>query len=147
MELTGFIAGVIVALVMFNLLIFMLLGKLAIDIFKHIGAFNGFVANTVEKLYKIEQVSMATMQASEQFIDALEKAAGDGTGLPTTPPAQTFRTADGKHFAHTIEEFIKKLESDPEYQSLAQKIKEDLENAIGEFNDDDDDEDDKNNPF
>lgn len=148
MDINSFLAGIVLIQ---TLVIFVILGilyKTSIDFSSFKGALNGFIANASEKLYKIEQIGMATMQASETFVDALDNAMREGNGPMSGPNAQVFRTADGKHVAHSIEEFVKKLESDPEYQSLAQKIKEDLENAIGQFEDDDYDEDDENpRPF
>lgn len=84
-------------------------------------------------LSRIEQVSMATLKASEMFLDSLENFAKD------VPPT-TYKTADGKHSANTIDEFIKKLEADPEYQALAEGIRKDLEAALGDEDDEPEEE-------
>jgi hypothetical protein len=148
MDIASFMAGILVVLVLVIFVILGLLLKMTAEFSNLRGSLNGFVANVSEKLFKIEQIGMATMQASEQFVDALENAMKEGS-TPfgnTQQMQQVFRTADGKHVAHSIDEFVKKLESDPEYHNLADKIKEDLENAIGDFNDDDDDDDDEDSP-
>jgi hypothetical protein len=140
MDIVSFLAGIVLVQTFAIFGIIGMLYKTSTDFSGFKGALNGFIANASEKLYKIEQIGMATMQASETFVDALDNAMKEGNGVMGGPNAQVFRTADGKHVAHSIEEFVKKLEADPEYQSLAQKIKEDLENAINEFDDDDDEE-------
>jgi hypothetical protein len=141
MDMVSFLAGLAVVLTVVIFFILGLLVKLTIEFANLRGSLNGFVANVSEKLFKIEQLGMATMQASETFVDALENAMKEGTSTFGTQPPQVFRTADGKHIAHSIDEFVKKLETDPEYRTLADKIKEDLENAIGEFDDEDDEDD------
>jgi hypothetical protein len=145
MDINSFLAGVVLIQTFVIFVILVILYKVSVDFSSFKAALNGFIGNASEKLYKIEQIGIATMQASEQFVDALDNAMGENTGSMGGPNKQVFRTADGKHVAHSIEDFVKKLESDPEYQSLAHKIKEDLENAIGQFEDDVDEEDDENN--
>lgn len=147
MDIVSFLAGIVLVQTLAIFAILAMLYKTSVDFSGFKGALNGFIANASEKLYKIEQIGMATMQATETFVDALDNAMKDGNGSAGNPTTQVFRTADGKHVAHSIEEFISKLEADPEYQSLAQKIKEDLENAISEFDDDDDDDDEPTRPF
>jgi hypothetical protein len=141
MDIVSFLAGILVVLVLVIFVILGLLLKMTSEFSNLRGALNGFIANVSEKLFKIEQIGMATMQASETFVDALDNAMKEGS-VPFSNNQQIFRTADGKHIANSIDEFIKKLESDPEYHNLADKIKEDLEDAIGNFNDDDEDEED-----
>lgn len=143
MDIASFLAGILVVLTLVVFVILGLLLKMTSEFSNLRGSLNGFVANVSEKLFKIEQIGMATMQASETFVDALENAMKEGsTPFGNSQQTQVFRTADGKHIAHSLDEFVKKLESDPEYRNLADKIKEDLENAIEDFNDDDDDDDD-----
>jgi CHASE3 domain sensor protein len=144
MDIVSFLAGILVVLVLVIFVILGLLLKMTSEFSNLRGALNGFIANVSEKLFKIEQIGMATMQASETFVDALDNAMKEGS-VPFSNNQQIFRTADGKHIANSIDEFIKKLESDPEYHNLADKIKEDLEDAIGNFNDDDD-EDEEDSP-
>jgi hypothetical protein len=141
MDIVSFLAGILVVLVLVIFVILGLLLKMTSEFSNLRGALNGFIANVSEKLFKIEQIGMATMQASEAFVDALDNAMKEGS-VPFNNNQQIFRTADGKHIANSIDEFITKLESDPEYHNLADKIKEDLEDAIGNFNDDDDDDED-----
>jgi hypothetical protein len=140
MDMVSFLAGITVVLTVAIFFILGLLVRLTTEFSNLRGSLNGFVANVSEKLFKIEQIGMATMQASETFVDALENAMKEGTVPMGGPQQQVFRTADGKHTAYTIDEFVKKLEADPEYKHVADKIREDLENAIGEFEEDDDDD-------
>lgn len=134
MDIIGFLTGIVVveSLILMSVLLVVL--KILYDISFIKGA---FVSTFTEKLHKLEQIGLATMKACETFVDALENATQPtGDNMP-----QVFRTADGKHVATSIEEFIKKLEADPEYQTLADTIKNDLENEINMDDDDDDDED------
>jgi hypothetical protein len=131
MDLMGFLAGIVIVESLILITILLVILKILYDISFIKGA---FVSTVTEKLHKIEQIGLATMKACETFVDALENAM---QGSPENMP-QVFRTADGKHTATSIEEFIKKLEADPEYQNLADTIKNDLENAINTDDDDDD---------
>lgn len=140
--------AIILVIVIIQFIFIFFLAALVAKIMSDVSYIRGaFISSVVEKLNKLEQIGLATMKASETFVDALENAMKDGVMPHSAAMHQVFRTADGKHMAHSIEDFIKKLEADPEYQNLAEKIKTDLENAINSSDEDinfeDDEEDDE----
>lgn len=96
---------------------------------------------------KIEQMSQATMQASENFVDALGEATADIEKQQGTQGfLQVFRTQDGKHIAPSMDKLIEKLKNDPNYRQMNDSDMDELRRLF-EDNADDDDEDEPKEPW
>ena len=96
---------------------------------------------------KIEQMSQATMQASENFVDALGEATADIEKQQGTQGfLQVFRTQDGKHVAPSMDKLIEKLKNDPNYSEMNDSDMDELRRLF-EDNTDDDDEDEPKEPW
>lgn len=98
---------------------------------------------------KIEQMTQATMQASEDFVDALHKVAEEQDQRMQMPPTgffKVFKSEDGRHSASSFEELIKKMRNDPNYTKMSDKDIEELRRLFEE-NGRDEDEDDNNEPW
>lgn len=97
---------------------------------------------------KIEQMSQATMQASENFVEALGEAVGDqDTRTPTV--FKMFSSEDGKHTGRTYDELINKIKQDPSYKQMSEddinEIRKLFEDNLDE--DDDDSSEEPNEPW
>ena len=97
---------------------------------------------------KTQQMVQATMEASENFVEALNSATVEMEKQQQQQGPQgffqVFRTQDGKHVAPSFEKLIEKMKSDPDYQKINDKDMEELRRLFDEnSNDDEDDIDDE----
>lgn len=96
---------------------------------------------------KTQQMVQATMEASENFVDALNSATVEMDKQQQMQQQgffQVFKTQDGKHIAPSFEKLIEKMKSDPDYRKISEKDMEELRNLFEDnSNDDDDDSDDE----
>lgn len=97
---------------------------------------------------KIEQMSQATMNASETFVDSLKEVAEENNRMPPQTFFKVFRSEDGKHFANTFEELIKKMKNDPNFNRMSDQDMDELRKLFEDNSDDDDnDSDDRKEPW
>jgi hypothetical protein len=96
---------------------------------------------------KTQQMVHATMEASENFVDALNSATVEMEKQQQSQQQgffQVFRTQDGKHVAPSFEKLIEKMKNDPDYSKITDKDMEELRRLFEEnSNDDEDDIDDE----
>lgn len=96
---------------------------------------------------KTQQMVQATMEASENFVDALNSATVEMEKQQQQGPQgffQVFKTQDGKHVAPSFEKLIEKMKNDPDYQKITERDMEELRRLFEEnSNDDEDDSDDE----
>ena len=96
---------------------------------------------------KTQQMVHATMEASENFVDALNSATVEMEKQQQSQQQgffQVFRTQDGKHVAPSFEKLIEKMKNDPDYQKITEKDVDELRRLFEEnSNDDEDDIDDE----
>lgn len=110
------------------------------------------MATIVKSMYisvnKIEQMSHATMQASENFVDALSEATKDTTEQGNLHFIKMFGSADGKHVSPTVDGLIEKMKKDPSYEQLTdQDIAEIKKLFEDNVNNNDEDDDEPNEPW
>lgn len=90
---------------------------------------------------KTQQMVQATMEASENFVDALNSATVDMDRQQSHPGVfQVFKTHDGKHVAPSFEKLIEKMKNDPDYNSIAENDMEELRQLFEDNSNDDDDD-------
>jgi len=93
---------------------------------------------------KTQQMVQATMEASENFVDALNSATVEMEKQQQQQAPQgffqVFRTQDGKHIAPSFEKLIEKMKSDPDYQKITEKDMEELRRLFDENSNDDEDD-------
>ena len=94
---------------------------------------------------KTQQMVQATMEASENFVDALNSATLEMEKQQQQQQGffQVFRTQDGKHIAPSFEKLIEKMKNDPEYREASDKDLEELHRLFEEHSKDDDEDDDE----
>jgi hypothetical protein len=96
---------------------------------------------------KTQQMVQATMEASENFVEALNSATVEMEKQQQQASQgffQVFRTQDGKHVAPSFEKLIEKMKNDPDYSKITDKDMDELRRLFEEnSNDDDDDSDDE----
>ena len=96
---------------------------------------------------KTQQMVQATMEASENFVDALNSATVEMEKQQQQGPQgffQVFKTQDGKHVAPSFEKLIEKMKNDPDYQKITERDMDELRRLFEEnSNDDEDDSDDE----
>ena len=96
---------------------------------------------------KTQQMVQATMEASENFVDALNSATVEMEKQQQSQQQgffQVFRTQDGKHVAPSFEKLIEKMKNDPDYSKITEKDMDELRRLFEEnSNDDEDDIDDE----
>lgn len=96
---------------------------------------------------KTQQMVQATMEASENFVEALNSATVEmekqQQQMPPQGFFQVFRTQDGKHIAPSFEKLIEKMKNDPEYREASDKDLEELHRLFEEHSKDDDEDDDE----
>ena len=96
-------------------------------------------------------MSLATMQASENFVDALSDAVKtqDDTKSDVIPPMffRMFKSEDGKHVAPTMESLLEKMKNDPTYQQMSEKDIEELRKLFEDNSEDDDDDTESTEPW
>ena len=92
---------------------------------------------------KTQQMVQATMEASENFVDALSQAAEETEKQQSMPKGffQVFKTEDGKHIAPSFEKLIEKMKNDPDYQKITDRDMEELRKLFEENSDEDEDND------
>ena len=92
---------------------------------------------------KTQQMVQATMEASENFVDALNSATVEMEKQQQMQQQgffQVFKTQDGKHIAPSFEKLIEKMKNDPDYRKISEKDMEELRRLFEDnANDDDDD--------
>jgi hypothetical protein len=124
----GFIIGTVVLIVMMTKVITILVEMLTI----------------VKTIYiegtKTQQMVQATMEASENFVDALNSTTLE-MEKQQYPQGffQVFKTQDGKHVAPSFEKLIEKMKNDPDYQKISDKDMEELRRLFEDSSDEDDD--------
>ena len=96
---------------------------------------------------KTQQMVQATMEASENFVEALNSATVEMEKQQQQTPQgffQVFGTQDGKHVAPSFEKLIEKMKNDPDYSKITEKDMDELRRLFEEnSNDDEDDIDDE----
>jgi len=97
---------------------------------------------------KTQQMVQATMEASENFVDALNSATVEMEKQQQQQSQQgffqVFKTQDGKHIAPSFEKLIEKMKNDPEYRKISEKDMDELRRLFEDnANDDEDDNDDE----
>jgi len=92
---------------------------------------------------KTQQMVQATMEASENFVDALSQVAEETEKQQSMPKGffQVFKTEDGKHIAPSFEKLIEKMKNDPDYQKITDRDMEELRKLFEENSDEDEDND------
>ncbi len=103
------------------------------------------VKSTYISVNKIEQMSQATMQACENFVDALSDALKDQDSKvsPMSPMMfKMFSSEDGKHTAPTFDGLVEKMKKDPTYQQMSDNDIDELRKLFEDNSNDDDDDDD-----
>lgn len=92
-------------------------------------------------LNKTQQMVQATMEASENFVDALGEATKEYEQQANMRPLfQVFKSEDGKHSAPTFDQLIEKMKNDPNYRNLNDRDIEELRQLFEDNSSDDDDE-------
>lgn len=108
-------------------------------------------ATIIKSMYmsinKIEQMSQATMQASENFVDALSEAMKDTNDTNSLRFIKMFGSADGKHVSPTVDGLIEKMKRDPNYQQMSDKDIEEIRKLFEDNSEEDDDDDQPNEPW
>jgi hypothetical protein len=94
---------------------------------------------------KTQQMVQATMEASENFVDALNSATLEMEKQQQQQQGffQVFRTQDGKHVAPSFEKLIEKMKNDPDYSKITEKDMEELRRLFEENSNDDEDDSDE----
>jgi len=96
---------------------------------------------------KTQQMVQATMEASENFVDALNSATVEMEKQQQQQGPQgffqVFRTQDGKHIAPSFDKLIEKMKSDPDYQKITEKDMEELRRLFEDNSNDDEDDSDE----
>jgi hypothetical protein len=96
---------------------------------------------------KTQQMVQATMEASENFVDALNSATIEMEKQQQQQGPQgffqVFRTQDGKHVAPSFEKLIEKMKSDPDYQKITEKDMDELRRLFEDNSNDDEDDSDE----
>lgn len=97
---------------------------------------------------KTQQMVQATMEASENFVDALNSATVEmekqqQQQMQQQGFFQVFRTQDGKHIAPSFDKLIEKMKNDPEYRKINEKDIDELRRLFEDSSNDDDDDNDE----
>lgn len=99
---------------------------------------------------KTQQMVHATMEASENFVDALNSATVEMEKqqqqmMQQGPQGffQVFKTQDGKHIAPSFEKLIEKMKNDPEYRQMSERDMEELRQLFEDNSKDDEDDEPK----
>jgi hypothetical protein len=96
---------------------------------------------------KTQQMVQATMEASENFVDALNSATVEMEKQQQQQGPQgffqVFRTQDGKHIAPSFDKLIEKMKSDPDYQKITERDMEELRRLFEDNSNDDEDDSDE----
>ncbi len=91
---------------------------------------------------KTQQMVHATMEASENFVDALNSTTVEMERQQQSQQGffQVFKTQDGKHVAPSFEKLIEKMKNDPDYSKITEKDMEELRRLFEDNSNDDDDD-------
>ena len=92
---------------------------------------------------KTQQMVQATMEASENFVDALNSATVEMEKQQQMQQQgffQVFKTQDGKHIAPSFEKLIEKMKNDPDYRKISEKDMDELRRLFEDNTNDDDDD-------
>jgi hypothetical protein len=93
---------------------------------------------------KTQQMVHATMEASENFVDALNSATVEMERAQQQQSQQgffqVFKTQDGKHVAPSFEKLIEKMKNDPDYSKITEKDMEELRRLFEDNSSDDEDD-------
>lgn len=92
---------------------------------------------------KTQQMVQATMEASENFVDALNSATVEMEKQQQMQQQgffQVFKTQDGKHIAPSFEKLIEKMKNDPDYRKISERDMEELRRLFEDSSNDDDDD-------
>jgi hypothetical protein len=94
---------------------------------------------------KTQQMVQATMEASENFVDALNSATLEMEKQQQQQQGffQVFKTQDGKHIAPSFEKLIEKMKNDPDYSKINEKDMDELRRLFEDNSNDEDDIDDE----
>lgn len=95
------------------------------------------------ELNKTQQMVQATMEASENFVDALNAANVEMEKQQQNTQQgffQVFKTQDGKHVAPSFEKLLEKMKNDPDYHKMSEKDMEELRRLFEDSSNDDDDD-------
>jgi len=94
---------------------------------------------------KTQQMVHATMEASENFVDALNSATLEMDKQQQQQQGffQVFRTQDGKHVAPSFEKLIEKMKNDPDYSKISEQDMEELRRLFEDNSNDDEDDGDE----
>lgn len=98
---------------------------------------------------KTQQMVQATMEASENFVDALNSATVEmekqqQQQMQQQGFFQVFKTQDGKHIAPSFEKLIEKMKNDPDYRKISERDMDELRRLFEDnANDDEDDNNDE----
>lgn len=127
----GFVIGVVLLIVLISKIIFTVSEILTMS------------KTIFVELNKTQQMVNATMQASENFVDALNTATKE---YENQPPMmfQVFKSEDGRHTAMSFKELIEKMKNDPQYQKMSDKDMDELRKLFEDNSEDEDDETDFN---
>jgi hypothetical protein len=102
---------------------------------------------------KTQQMVQATMEASENFVDALNSATVEmekqqQQQMQQQGFFQVFKTQDGKHIAPSFEKLIEKMKNDPDYRKISEKDMDELRRLFEDnSNDEEDDSDEPQEPW
>jgi hypothetical protein len=97
---------------------------------------------------KIEQMSQATMQASENFVDALSNVTNEYQQKPNDNIMfKMFTTQDGKHTSSTLDGLIEKIKKDGQYKEITENDINELRKLFEDNSDEDDSDDEPNEPW
>lgn len=91
---------------------------------------------------KTQQMVHATMEASENFVDALNSATVEMEQQQRQQQQgffQVFKTQDGKHIAPSFEKLIEKMKNDPDYRKISERDMDELRRLFEDNSNDDDD--------
>jgi hypothetical protein len=92
---------------------------------------------------KTQQMVQATMEASENFVDALNSTTVEMERQQQQQQQQgffqVFKTQDGKHVAPSFEKLIEKMKNDPDYRKISERDMDELRRLFEENSNDDDD--------
>jgi hypothetical protein len=91
---------------------------------------------------KTQQMVQATMEASENFVDALNSATVEMEKQQQQQGFfQVFKTQDGKHVAPTFDKLIEKMKNDPDYRKITEKDMEELRRLFEDSSNDEEEDD------
>ena len=97
---------------------------------------------------KTQQMVQATMEASENFVDALNSATVEmekqqQQQMQQQGFFQVFKTQDGKHIAPSFDKLIEKMKNDPDYRKISEKDMDELRRLFEDNSNDDEDDSDE----